>query len=630
MSKEIKTEPISKEAIDRFLSNREDMLRTIFNSLQDAIFLVTSDRKLVKCNIAATTIFGYSQDELLNLSTITLHVDQAHYEEFGRRISDSFQHNEVAFFEFEAKRKSGEIFPTEHTVTQIKNDDGEMLGILSVVRDITNKKQVQENFQKSQRLLEETSKIGKVGGWEYDFIEEKLYWSPENYRIFGVSENTTPTYDLFFERVHPDDREKVTQHFEKSQRIGNFDIDFRLLINDQIKWVHGKANILIENKEPVRAFGFTQDITKSKLAEELLKENYEVLLETQEIGKIGTWELDLVKKKHSWSPENCRIFGCPNGTNPTYELFLNRVHPEDREKVMQHYEEAKKSGVYDIEYRLVIGGQIRWVHGKANFIRENNEAIRVIGFTQDITEKKTHQLAQLRSGQLSALGEVAAGVAHEINNPINGVINYAQLLLNKKEENDSSNQILERIIKEGNRISSIVQNLLNFAQKDRGELCSFDLMDIVVEPLNLKAQFLKKDGIYIDVGIPDNLPNIFGNKMQLEQVVLNLLSNARHALNKRFPEPSNEKFIVIDAQPSHSQNGECVQLRVRDSGCGIPKDHMQKIFNPFFTTKEAGVGTGLGMSVSLDILEKHGATISVDSQVNKYTEFTITFPLKSQ
>ena len=267
------------------------------------------------------------------------------------------------------------------------------------------------------------------------------------------------------------------------------------------------------------------------------------------------------------------------------------------------------------------------IRAKAIYIER--EALLIINI-KDVTDRKKMMEEYKRASQLAALGEVAAGVAHEINNPINGVINYAQMLISKNDKNDNSNKILERIVKEGNRISNIVHNLLNFAQKDRDDFSFLDLMDIVVEPLNLSAQVFRKNGIYVDVGIPDDLPKIYGNRMQLEQVVLNLLSNAHHALNKKFPGSSNEKFIVIDATSFINKNGGNVQLRIKDSGCGIPKDHIEKIFNPFFTTKEAGLGTGLGLTLSHDILENHGAKISVDSQVGKFTMLKITFPVKTE
>ena len=369
-------------------------------------------------------------------------------------------------------------------------------------------------------------------------------------------------------------------------------------------------------------------LAKNK-AEEELKRKQKLLTEMSKIWKVGGWEFNIDTGESLWTEEIYRIHEVSLDYGPKIDECINTISKSSKPVVEQALQRAIEHGEqYDLELELITAkGNVR--HVRLVGIPDLDQR-RIYGFLQDITEKKIFQQSQLRSSQLSILGEVAAGVAHEINNPINGIINYAQLLINRNDENDISNQTLERIIKEGNRISNIVKNLLNFAKKDRNEFSCLELIDIVVEPLNLQSQLFKKDGIHVEVGIPDDLPQIYGNKMQLEQVVLNLLSNARHALNEKFPEPSNEKFIVIDATSSNYQNGGNVQLRIKDSGCGIPKDLMEKIFNPFFTTKEAGIGTGLGMSVSHDILKNHGATISIDSQVDEYTMITITFPVKSE
>jgi len=364
-------------------------------------------------------------------------------------------------------------------------------------------------------------------------------------------------------------------------------------------------------------------------AEKELLQSYKLQEETSRLGRVGGWEINIETGEGHMTNEVYRIHELSPDDKMNLADGINFYSESSRpviEKAIQRAIEENES--YDLELEIITAkGNSRNVRAIGIPDLENQ---RLYGFFQDITEKKKFQETQLRSSQLAALGEVAAGVAHEINNPINGIINYAQLLINRNDENDRSNQILERIMKEGNRIANIVHNLLNFARKDRDEVTSFNLMDIIVEPLNLNAQFFKKDGIHTEVEIPEDLPEISGNKMKLEQVVLNLLSNARHALNNKFPEPSNEKFLVIDAKSTSNQNGGSVQLRIKDSGCGIPKEDLDKIFNPFFTTKEAGVGTGLGLSVSHDILENHGATISIDSQVNKFTQAIITFPVKAK
>ena len=496
--------------------------------------------------------------------------------------------------------------------------------------EIVKRKENEKKIESQQKLLDMAEKMAKIGGWELCLETNRLTWTDEIYNIFEVGDDFTPTVEKALNFYPPDSKVLIEKSLQSAMTTGEpYDLELEVkTAQGNQRWAHTMGQAIREGSTVTRILGSFQDITGRKQAEERLQKSHNALLEIQAIGKVGTWEYDFIEETGSWSPENCRILGYPENTIPTFELFLERVHPDDREKVMGNFEEGIKTGVFDIEYRLLIDDQTKWVHGKGIYQYHNNEPVRVVGFGQDITEKKLFQKAQLQSSQLAALGEVAAGVAHEINNPIQGVINYAQILINKNDGNDKTTQILERIIKEGDRIAYIVKNLLTFAHKDRSETSFFDLIDVVAEPLNLHTEFLKKDGIHVENGIPSDLPKIYGSQMQLEQVVLNLISNARYALNKRFPEPSNEKRIVIDATSSSAEGVEVVQLKFKDYGCGIPDDHLDKIFNPFFTTKAAGVGTGLGLSVCHEIIEKHGATISIDSKVGKFTEVTITFPVK--
>ncbi len=371
-------------------------------------------------------------------------------------------------------------------------------------------------------------------------------------------------------------------------------------------------------------------LEKGYQAQKALPQTVEKLEKAQRIGRIGCWEIDLINGRLDWSDELYRILGVPEETAPTNDLFFQIIHPEDRQKVEAHWEAALRSGIFDLEFRVVVNGEKKWIHSKADIQIEHCTPKHALGLAQDITELKTLQESQLRSSQLASLGEIAAGVAHEINNPINGVINYAQLLLNRTERGDNSKDILERIIKEGNRISEIVAKLLSFAKKDRGEFSFLDIVSVIDEPLKLIAQFFKKDGITFELEFADDLPDVYGNQLQLEQVILNLLSNARHALNKKFVAPSPDKVIFLKASSSIESSGHFVKLTIRDSGCGISEKNMSKIFNPFFTTKEAGIGTGLGLSVCHEILEKHNAPISVNSKEGEFTEVTIKLPVTIQ
>jgi PAS domain S-box-containing protein len=490
----------------------------------------------------------------------------------------------------------------------------------------------EENESLTERLLLATSSA-QLGVWDWHIRENIMHWDDRMFEMYGVNrEGSANNFDTWTNGLHPEDKETAIEACLASLESGEpFEEEFRILHPDgTVK--HVKANGLIimgAEGKPDRMLGVNADITDQKKAEQEKIKDQQLLGQMGAISNVGGWLYDIEMGDLQWTEEHFKIFELSPDHVPNIEEAINFFTKESKPIIAEAVQKLIEDGEpFDLELELVTAkGNLIHVHSKGVADLEHR---RIYGAIQDITEKKKFQQAQLHSSQLSALGEVAAGAAHEINNPINGVINYAQILLNKNDDNDPANQILERIMKEGSRISSIVQKLLHFAHKDRGEFSSVNIMDLVVEPLNLNVQLFKRDGIHIDVGIPDDLPEIYGNQMQLEQVVLNILSNARHALNKKFPEPSNEKFIVIDAISSSGGNGDNVQLRIKDHGCGIPKDHMEKIFNPFFTTKAAGVGTGLGLSVSNEILEQHNARISIESEVNQYTKVTIHFPIENR
>lgn len=248
----------------------------------------------------------------------------------------------------------------------------------------------------------------------------------------------------------------------------------------------------------------------------------------------------------------------------------------------------------------------------------------------DITEKKKLMEQRIRSGQLSAVGELAAGIAHEINNPITGVINYAQILLNRHAEDARERKILANIIKEGNRVATIVRNLLNFVHKDRDSMASLSLQQLIHEPLELLGQQLQRDGIFLDIDLDEELPEIFGNAQKLVQVLLNLISNARHALNDKYPGTDPNKILRISASRVENGGPERLQLTVWDQGSGIAMENLARVFNRFYTTKPAGVGTGLGLSICHDIIEEHGGMIHIESDAGLFTKVTLEFPLRNR
>ncbi|MBW6521570.1 MAG: PAS domain-containing protein [Desulfoarculaceae bacterium] len=263
---------------------------------------------------------------------------------------------------------------------------------------------------------------------------------------------------------------------------------------------------------------------------------------------------------------------------------------------------------------------------------------------RELTPDELRKVDSMRTAQLAAIGELAAGVAHEVNNPITGIINYAQLLLDDSEKDSLQAQLLTRIINEGERIASIIKNLLSFAREGNQENEPIDMIQVIGDTLSLVEHQFKKDGIKISTDFSQDPCPIYGNFRQLQQVILNLLSNSRFSLNERYPTTSPDKKVMIAchlvtapsipgsnsirpslAAPTEDEKSR-IQISIRDQGTGIPQGILERIFDPFFTTKPAGQGTGLGLSISFGIIQAHGGTIKVNSIMHQFTEMLIHIP----
>ncbi len=244
----------------------------------------------------------------------------------------------------------------------------------------------------------------------------------------------------------------------------------------------------------------------------------------------------------------------------------------------------------------------------------------------DITDRKLAEAEAMRSSALASLGELAAGVAHEINNPINGIINFAQIILNKSSLTSRESDLAKRIIKEGDRIADIVRGLLSFAHAGTKKKRPVKVSEIIDDTLVLTGSLLKKEGIHLTVNIPDELPLIIANPQQIEQVFLNMTSNARYALNRKYPENNPDKYLEISAKTVIHGDSHYVKIIFKDHGTGISPDNMQKILNPFFSTKPNDKGTGLGLSISHGIITDHGGRIIFNSNEGDFTRAIIEIP----
>lgn len=245
----------------------------------------------------------------------------------------------------------------------------------------------------------------------------------------------------------------------------------------------------------------------------------------------------------------------------------------------------------------------------------------VIAYIKDVTEKRKMEVQLLHSGKLAAIGEMAAGVAHELNSPLTAILGNSQLLLRNVTKDDPSFPLLNDIKNSGDRCKRIIKSLLTFSRQDEYIFDSCSLNEAVEQVLNLLKYQLEKNQVVIKLLLQEDLPLIEGSQPQIEQIIINLLLNAKDALEFS---PSKNKDIIIKTSLQSNE----VHLSVMDNGIGIEEDRLSEIFHTFHTTKESEKGTGLGLSVSLGIAKAHGGTIEVSSELNKGSTFTLKLPLQ--
>jgi PAS domain S-box-containing protein len=255
-------------------------------------------------------------------------------------------------------------------------------------------------------------------------------------------------------------------------------------------------------------------------------------------------------------------------------------------------------------------------------------------FARDITEKKRleesrQQIeAQLRQQQkLEAIGTLAGGVAHEINNPINGIMNYAQLIYDESDKSTETAEYSKEIIHETERISTIVKNLLQFSRHEKQSHSYASIYDIINQTLSLVNTIIKKDQIKLVIELDEGLPDIKCRSQQIQQVIMNLLTNARDALNERYPGYNENKIIRLSCSLFENDGRRWLRLTVLDNGCGIPEELKDRVFEPFFSTKPKEIGTGLGLSISYGIVNDHHGSISFESATGEYTKCILVLPV---
>ena len=492
-----------------------------------------------------------------------------------------------------------------------------------------------ERLRERDNQLIEAQRIAHVGSWELDFKSDRVTWSEEGWRIFGLEPGHGPwDHPENLERIHPDDRQRVADA-DAAARDGHkaIDMEYRIVRPDgEVRIVHERAESVCDDAgQPVRLIGTVHDITELKATEAKLRHSEERYALAARGADVGLWDWDVAADRAYLSPRLHEILGVgERHLGSSISGLFDEILPEDLAALRQHLEGRftlqRRRFEFEIRTRTSANG-FRWLVLRGLIVYADGKPIRLVGSVGDITERKRAQEEVVRqrealyqSEKMAMFGSLLAGVAHELNNPLS-VVTGQIVLLQQMAGDPAVIARAERIRKAAERCARIVRTFLSMARQRDAEPKPVNMNSIVEIAVELMAYQLRSANVRVDLDLADDLPTIAADADQIHQVLTNLIVNARQALTTVAP----PRRIGIATR--FDRTARQIAVSVTDNGPGVPDAIRKRIFEPFFTTKPVGEGTGIGLSLCAGIVRSHGGQINVSENPWGGAAFTIVLPL---
>jgi two-component system, cell cycle sensor histidine kinase and response regulator CckA len=511
---------------------------------------------------------------------------------------------------------------------------GEFVGFIGSCIDITERKLIEERLRANEARLKDAQRLAKVGSWERHLEADRIQWSEEMIRIFGLPDGPPSNFQSFLDRVHPKDREKVLETDRKNRSsLEPVEVEHRIIRPDgEVRFVRAIVEAIRDDQgEAVRLTGATQDVTEQVVASELLRQSERRLKNAERLAHLGYWQWDLQNNHLIWSEECFHIYGQPSDYTPSLERTLQAMVPEDRERVEREtgHRLAEKTGGA-IEFRIVRpDGDLRTIRSISEILLdEEGQPASFFGACQDITEEKRAQEESFARQKLESVGTLASGIAHDFNNLLGGVLAQAELGLAELAAGSNPEAELQAVRDAALRGSEIVREMMIYAGQESAVVGLVGVSQVVKEMLELLRVSVSKHAM-LKTDLDTDLSPVRANAAQISQLVMNLVTNASDAIGDRDGVIGlTTKFVKIGrdsgAISDRLAEGDYVQLEVSDTGQGMLPETQAKVFDPFFTTKSAG--HGLGLAIVQGIVRAVGGSIHLTSAPGKGTRFEILLP----
>ena len=630
-------EALGKEIADRKLAEEalrgsEQSLRLILDGIAGLVAIMSATGEVEAVNRQVLNYFGKSVEEMKGWSTS----DAVHPDDLPGVIS-AWTHSIETASNYDVDhrlRRADNVYRWFHARgLSLLDAEGRVVRWYVLLTDIDDRRQAEEAVRVSEVNLRRVIDTIPTLAWCNlpDGPNEFLSKPWHDYTGLSPEESHGWGWTVAF---HPEDLPPLMEKWKRMLVSGESDeIAARLRRHDGVyRWFLIRAQAFRdESGNIVRWYGTSTDIEDRKHAEEALARSEAFLAEGQHLSRTGSFSWRVDSGKIIWSEQLYRIFAFEEGTTITMERIGGRIHPEDLHMLHDMTGRARK-GVSDLQYEhrlLMPDNSVKHLHLIAHGRRDAAGQLEYIGAVQDVTQRRLSEeaLSQARSelarvARVTSLGVLTASIAHEVNQPLSGIITNAstclRMLDGKPPNLEGARETARRMIRDGHRAADVIARLRTLYSKKEPALESMDLNEAAREVTALSSTEIQRNGVTLRQELADDLPWAFGDRIQLQQVILNLLRNAADAMSTIDDRP---RELLVRTE---RDEGNRVRLSVKDSGVGFTHQAADKIFEAFYTTKADGMG--IGLSISRSIIEAHQGRIWATPNDGYGSTFAFSIP----
>jgi PAS domain S-box-containing protein len=497
--------------------------------------------------------------------------------------------------------------------------------------DIEDRKRTEAQLEQAYIRLTEAQRLSKTGSFVTDLLADDHNWSDEAFRIFEFDPAARLSVQIIRDLVCAEDLPAFDAGIERSRNGAEFNLVFRIRTpRGTVKYVQVHAHVVRQVEGRPLFIGALQDVTQHKIAEAELRRAHDELAEAQRLSRTGSFTTDLSSDEHTWSDELYRIFELDPGTRITLQRIEGLMHPEDRQLFSVELERAMAGHAFDFEWRIITAkGVVKYLHVVGHRVEEITDRPVVVGAAQDVTAVRvaenalnTARAELAHVSRVMTLGTLAASIAHEVNQPLAGIITNAttclRMLAAAPPNLEGARATTQRTLRDGNRASETIQRLRSLYSQKQPKYEVVDLNDAAGEVLALSMTELQRAHVTLRTDYQQGLPTINGDRIQLQQVLLNLILNAADAMREVNDRPRDLLIATALQEP------DMVRVSVCDSGIGIEPQLLEKIFDSFYTTKSAGMG--MGLSISRSIIQNHQGRLWAKANEGHGATFAFCIP----